>query len=166
MTIKHPSDIRITGIMACDPNGLIGGNGSMPWKNKEETMHFRSTTQGHTLIMGNNTFKSSHWDNSKNIVFSRNQKAPEANTLFINSIEEFLNLNIQENEKIFMIGGAQIAHLFLHHQLISEFLLTKMKKKYTGDTFLDLNFLQNWKSSVFIEHEEYTIYRLTKGDLL
>jgi dihydrofolate reductase len=164
MIMKNPS--RITGIMACDPNGLIGNNGSMPWKNEEETRYFRSTTKGHTLIMGNNTFKSSHWDTSNNIVFSRDQKARKDNTIFINSIESFLNLNIPENEKIFMIGGAQIAHLFLQHQLISEFLLTKMKKKYTGDAFLDLNLLQNWRSSVFIEHEEYTVYRLTKGDQL
>ena len=63
-----------------------------------------------------------------------------------------------------MIGGAQIATLLLSNELISEFLLTKMKKKYVGDTFLNLNLLQNWRSSVFIEHEEYTIYRLIKGD--
>lgn len=166
MTMKHQSNIRITGIMACDPNGLIGNNGSMPWKNEEETKHFRSITQGHTLIMGNNTFKSSNWNTSRNIVFSRNPKAREGNTMFIKSIEAFLNLNIPKNEKIFMIGGAQIADLFLRNQLISDFLLTKMKKKYTGDAFLDLNLLQNWRSSVFIEHEEYTVYRLTKGDLL
>jgi dihydrofolate reductase len=159
--MKH---IRITGIMACDPNGLIGNKGEMPWKNDEETEHFRSTTKGHLLIMGHNTFKSSNWDHSNNIVFSRSKKGRNSNTLFINSIEDFLKLDTSKNEKIFMIGGAQIATLLLSNELISEFLLTKMKKKYVGDTFLNLNLLQNWRSSVFIEHEEYTIYRLIKGD--
>jgi len=158
------SAVEITGIMACDPNGLIGSKGRMPWSNHDETEHFRRTTAGHLLVMGHNTFKSSSWEGRDTIVFSNQIKGRLGSALFVNSIEDFLNTTIQSKEKIFMIGGAQIAHLFLRNRLVSEFLLTKMKKRYTGDTFLNLNLLQNWRSSVHIEHEEYTVYRLIKGD--
>lgn len=156
---------NIIGLMACDPLGLIGKDGDMPWHNPDETAHFRRMIEGQVVVMGYNTFITFPPSNCLKIVFSRHiPQELENDVVFISSIEEFNVLTLPQDKKIFMIGGAEIAHLFLQQGLISEFILTKMKEIYDGDVFLDLNFLQNWSSSVVIDHKDYTIYRLIKGE--
>jgi dihydrofolate reductase len=66
-----------------------------------------------------------------------------------------------EDEKIFMIGGAEIAHLFLKHKLISSFILTRIHRLYSGDTYLDLNYFKGWRKTVLKSSPHYTILQLT-----
>ena len=48
------------------------------------------------------------------------------------------------NKKIFMIGSAEIAHMFLKENILSKFFLTYIHKPYGRDTYLDLSFFKNW----------------------
>jgi len=158
---------KIIGLMACDPRGVIGKDGVLPWHIPDETEYFRQTISGQVLIMGYKTFASMPENNCIKVVFSRGKRERvKEDIIFISSVEKFSNLSLPAEKKIFMIGGAEIANLFLQRGLISEFLLTKTKKNYEGDAFLDLNILQNWSSSVVIDHKDYTIYRLIKGEAL
>lgn len=50
--------MKIKMILASDSNGVIGINGELPWKDKEEMMHFKTTTMNSIVVMGYNTFKS------------------------------------------------------------------------------------------------------------
>lgn len=59
-----------------------------------------------------------------------------------------------------MIGGAQIAHLFLEHDLISEFIITEIHKPYKGDVYFNLALLDGWNKTILIETKDYTICRL------
>lgn len=154
---------NITGIMACDPQGLIGRGNDLPWNYREELDHFRHTIHGHTIIMGQKTFESTPRDileRCQFIVFSRRMHSPMTNCTMVNSLEAFLALPVPENTKMFMIGGAEIAHLFLRNNLIKDFILTKIHKTYEGDVFLDLNLLQDWPASVIQQTGDYTICQL------
>lgn len=160
---------KIIGVMACDPQGLIGNNGALPWDYPAELEHFRRTIYGHPIIMGGKTFEAvptALLHNKLSIVFSRTKKnklvAGNSKSIFVSSVEEFTSLpEIQEYTQMFMIGGAEIAHLFLKYRLISEFVLTKIHKAYKGDSFLDLSLFQDWSSSIINKSSDYTIYKYT-----
>lgn len=49
---------KVTLILAADPNGVIGVNGTMPWHYKSDFKRFKERTMGGTLIMGNSTWES------------------------------------------------------------------------------------------------------------
>lgn len=157
-------DRRVIGIMACDPSGIIGAEGGLPWQFASEMQHFLKVVSGGILIMGRKTFESlpqSLKDSHRCIVFSRNRGArrSKSSVVFISSLQEFKRLEILQQSKLFMIGGAEIAHLFLQNNLISEFILTIMSKEYLGDTKLDLNLLQDWAKDTLSSCDDYTVYR-------
>jgi dihydrofolate reductase len=155
---------HITGIMACDPHGVIGKGNDLPWNYPEELAHFRRTVKGHIIIMGEKTFESIPNDileSCQAIVFSRTTpRAATSNCTFVSSLEALLALPMPENVKMFVIGGGEIAHLFLRHNLIADFILTKIHKTYEGDVFLDLSLLRDWPESVIQQSRDYTIYQL------
>lgn len=157
---------KIIGIMASTEQGVVGNKGILPWNYPGELQHFKDTVKGHVIVMGNKTFPSLSDDlisHCSVIIFSRQaSKNLKNNYSLVSSLSDFLNLmHLYHDEKIFVIGGAQIAHLFLEHNLISEFILTKIKNSYIGDTYLDLTFFNGWKQDVIQTHVNYDIMLLT-----
>ena len=47
---------KAIGIMAATNKGIIGKGNVLPWHYPEELEYFRSTTDGHTIIMGRKTY--------------------------------------------------------------------------------------------------------------
>ena len=45
-------------IFACNEDGLIGQNNSIPWKISQDLKFFKLTTENHVVIMGRKTFES------------------------------------------------------------------------------------------------------------
>ena len=162
---------KITGIMACDPNGLIGKDSTLPWYYPEEFAHFRRSVYGQTIIMGVKTIESipmDIMDSCQVVVFSRREKISRPNVTFVNSIEAFMELLPQVtpgHRQLFMIGGAEIAHLFLRSNLIAEFLLTRIHKAYEGNVFLDLSLFNGWSESIMEKSKDYTVYKLMTPNL-
>ncbi|MDC0864993.1 dihydrofolate reductase [Rickettsiaceae bacterium] len=154
---------EIIGIMACTRLGVIGKDGSVPWNYPSEFKHFQDTTRGHIVIMGRKTFDEmsnlSLLDEHYNIVFSNEAKESDIdNILFVKSIDEFKRISLPQEKKIYMIGGAQIAELFLKKNMIKKFLLTKINKEYDGTVYFPLSLIKGWSSRVVVSHEDYTIY--------
>lgn len=164
--MKFP-DRKIIGLMACDPKGIIGKNGGLPWSYPEELEHFRRAVRGQIMVMGRKTFESIPPDLLKttlNIVFSKTYlPSGTDNVIFVRSLSEFLKLdNLPENKQIFMIGGARIAKLFLKEGVISEFLLTKIKKRHDGDVVFPLELLDKWQSVLVEDREDYLVYNFSR----
>lgn len=156
---------EITGLMACDFKGLIGCKGALPWYNKSENSHFRKMIANQVVIMGRKTFESMPQDifeSSIGVVFSKEKREKKPNIIFVTSLKDFLGIRFNKHKKLFMIGGAEIAHLFLQNDLILEFILTIMNKPYKGDVFFNLDMMKSWKRSIIIEHDDYNIYQLLK----
>jgi len=158
---------KAIGIMAATNEGVIAKGNSLPWNYPEELDHFRSTTDGHTIIMGRKTYEAMPkgiFSSRKAIIFSKNPNELDAKPgIFVKSLEEYFDViqGLGEDEKIFMIGGAEIAHLFLRHKLISSFILTRIHRLYSGDTYLDLNYFKGWRENVLKSSPHYTILQLT-----
>jgi dihydrofolate reductase len=158
--------MSIIGIMSCDANGVIGLDNKIPWRYPEDLEFFNKTTYQQIIIMGRKTFESlpeSILSSGFNIVFSRTIDLPSENTIFVRSMEDFLALkNLSQNKQFYMIGGGEIAHLFLEANLIDEFLLTKFKKSYQGDAYLELELLANYQTTIVKANNDFTIYRYNR----
>ena len=103
-------DLRL--IYARAANGVIGQDGTMPWHLPEDLAHFRTLTQGCTVLMGRKT-----WDSlpprfrplpgRRNIVLTRQPDWSETGAERASSLREALQLCEQE-AVVWVIGGAQI----------------------------------------------------------
>ncbi|WP_250295000.1 dihydrofolate reductase [Wolbachia endosymbiont of Oedothorax gibbosus] len=154
----------VIGIMAVDPKGVIGINNRLPWHYPSELDHFRQVTDKQVIVMGRKTFETIPQNILKPIVFSRNKLNPCFNKgiecTIVSSMQEFLS--IQSSSKVFMIGGAQIAHLFLEYDLISEFIVTEIHRPYEGDVYFNLTLLDRWNKTILTKTKDYTICKLTR----
>jgi dihydrofolate reductase len=153
---------RILGIGACDPKGVMGKNGQLPWHHPEDLQHFSDTTRGSPMIMGHHTFLSlpvKYFEGRKTIIFTRTKpQCTLPDQLFVSSIREFLSLK-GSCKDLYVIGGAQIYSLFIQENLIQEFILTKLKNVYNGDTFFPISLLDGWAERIIRETNDFTIHR-------
>ncbi len=80
--------MKIIGIMAVDPNGVIGINNDLPWRYPSEFKHFCQVTDKQVIVMGRKTFETVPQSILKNrtpIVFSRNKcfnRGPKCTVVF------------------------------------------------------------------------------------
>ena len=156
---------KIVGIAACDPRGVMGIEGKLPWHSPEELAHFAKTIGASSLIMGYKTFLSlpKHYMKGRTtIIFTKQQRVSTfTNQRFVTSLHDFFHLP-DVFQTLYLIGGAQIFHLFFQENLINEFLLTKFRQEYEGDTFFPLSFLKGWHEYLVQKNALFTIHRYTQ----
>lgn len=150
-------------IAACDPMGVMGKSGKLPWHLPEDLHHFSETTRHHVIVMGFRTYSSLpkiYFKERLGIVFSHYpQVTDEKNVIFVNSLEAFLSLKgLSNDKKIYVIGGAQIYTLFLQANLIKEVILTKLKQSYEGDVLFPLSLICAWPYQKVQENQDFAIY--------
>lgn len=170
---------NIIGLMAASKNGAVGLNNALPWHYPDDLEHFRNTAHNQIMIMGNNTYKSLPKNllaDRISIIFSKSHSLTKTDdvgivkkiygkAIYINSLIDFYALKLpyeMQDKKIYMIGGAEIAALFLENNLIDEFILTKIYKDYAGNRFIDLKIFEKWQEIILQTTENYTIYKFTK----
>jgi dihydrofolate reductase len=126
--------MEIILIAAMAANRVIGQGQTIPWDIPGEQTRFKETTMGSSLIMGRKT-----WDSigcplpgRRNIVVTRQTdfKAPGAEV--VHSLEQGLALTAHE-EKVFIIGGAQLYQLALAQA--DTLVLTELEQEVEGDAF-------------------------------
>jgi dihydrofolate reductase len=153
---------QMTGIMAATADGIIGSKGALPWNYPDELEHFRNSTHNHTIVMGYNTYESTPkalFNDRQALVLSKNTQLHLGDARVFFSLDEFLSYaqTRLSNAKIFMIGGGQIADLFLENNLITSFILTRIHKAYPGDTYMNLRNFQGWQKEELQKTKNYTI---------
>ncbi len=129
---------RLHCIIAESKNNVIGINGDLPWKIKEDLKNFRKLTIDSIVIMGRKTYESlpvKKLDQRINIVLTRsgeNKKIDDE--LYFCDIEECVKIcEEHENRKIFVIGGSEIYTIFLNDY--KKIYMTKIDKELEGDTY-------------------------------
>lgn len=100
----------ISIIAAIGKNYELGRRNELLWNMPADMKHFRETTQAHAVVMGRKTFESigRPLPNRRNVVITRDAdyKAPGVDV--VHSLAEALDLFPDQNEEIFIIGGAEI----------------------------------------------------------
>lgn len=140
----------ISLIVAVAENGVIGRDGTMPWRLSTDLKRFKSITVGHPVIMGRKT-----WDSLKkplpervNIVITRDKSFAIDGAIVAHSFSEARQLAEEEavkaeTDEIFVIGGGAIfkeALPFADHMYVTEIL-----SSVEGDTFFTPFNPENWR---------------------
>jgi len=137
--------------VACDNQGGIAKNGSIPWNFPQELKYFSkvtSTTNDPTkknaILMGRKTWESlprRPLPNRINIVLSSVPVSEnlDPNIVFVTSIETALEYVTKNDhiEQLFVIGGEQIYNTFMTEYLtmIDHIYYTEIQENYECDQF-------------------------------
>ena len=153
-------------IVAVDRNWGIGKEGDLLLSIPEDMKFFRETTSGGVVVMGRKTLDSfpggRPLKNRTNIVLTRNSGFAREGVKVVHSEEELRGmLSEEENDRVFVIGGASIYSQLLH--LCDTVYVTKMDVSFEADAFFpDLDAMEGWK--VTAESPE-AVYETDDGQL-
>ena len=144
MPPKVLSNISI--IVAIAKNNAIGKENRLLWHLSDDLKRFRKLTDGHTLIMGRNTFLSlpnGALPNRRHIVISDIPGESFKGCEMARSIQEAIEL-AGEQDECFIIGGGMVYSQFL--PVAGKLYLTQVDQSFEADTFFpEINFRQ-WKA--------------------
>lgn len=141
-------------IAAMTHEGVIGNGNQLPWNIPDELKHFRTTTQGCTVIMGMRTFESigRPLPNRHNIVLNTVEKIIDGVDV-CTSAEQALQVAQGYNKDIFIIGGAYTYAQFL--PLVDQMYISYIKHSYTGDVFFPPIDWAQWQEVQRIDYPEF-----------
>ncbi|HLC74484.1 MAG TPA: dihydrofolate reductase [Candidatus Nanoarchaeia archaeon] len=135
---------------------VIGKNNWLPWNIPEELKHFRTLTQGSTVIMGRKTYESINrpMPNRHNIVVSRSLlNIPLVDVCA--SLPEALQKAESYGKTIFIIGGSQIFKQALDDNVVDKMYISYLTKDYDGDTFFPVFNESDWVVEKREQHAEF-----------
>ena len=145
----------ISIIAAIGKNNELGKRNELLWNLPADMKHFRDTTKGCTVIMGQKTFESigNPLPNRRNIVLTQDDSFQPQGVEITHSLDELFKLLEKTSDKdkeIFIIGGGQIYKLFI--EKADKLYITHVNAEFPdADTFfpeIDKNKWQKMKSEV------------------
>lgn len=143
----------ISIISAIGKNNEIGKKNALLWDLPADLKHFRETTTGKTVIMGQKTFESigRPLPNRKNIVLTQDKHFKAEGVVIFYSVEE-LEKNLSGDEENFIIGGGQIYKIFI--EKVDKLYITHVNANFPdADTFFPEIDKDKWRE---ISREEHT----------
>ena len=126
-------------IVCVDSNWGIGYKNELLVRIPSDQKFFRETTTGRVVVMGRKTLDSfpggKPLKNRTNIVITSSvNNTPRDEEIYVNSIEECLELLKQYNdEDIYIIGGASVYKQFLPY--CDKAYVTKVEREFSADSF-------------------------------
>jgi dihydrofolate reductase len=139
------------GPIARARNGVIGREGSLPWRLKSDLAIFRATTMGKPVIMGRKTWESlpkRPLPGRTNIVLSRDGAFEAAGALVCDDFSEAVQIAREQAEddgahEVCVIGGASLFELALARA--GRLYLTEVEAEVEGDVTLPAIDERRWK---------------------
>ncbi|MEJ7558358.1 MAG: dihydrofolate reductase [Pedobacter sp.] len=121
-------------VVAIGENNAIGKDNELLWYLPKDLRHFKTITNGHTVIMGRKTFESvgKPLRNRRNIIITRNTDLQIEGTEVVHTIEDALEL-AKEDGEVFIIGGAEIYKMAMKHT--DKIFLTVVHETFEADAF-------------------------------
>jgi dihydrofolate reductase len=150
-------------ISAIGENNEIGKSNTLLWNLPADMKHFRETTKGHTVIMGQKTFESiGHpLPNRRNIILTKDENFKQEGIEIVYSIPELMELlekTTNKDEGVFIIGGGQIYKLFI--DIADRLYITHVNKSFPdADTFFPEIDMTKWEK---VKSENYPTDILNK----
>ncbi|MEK7582988.1 MAG: dihydrofolate reductase [Patescibacteria group bacterium] len=134
----------ISLIAALGANRVIGDHNRLPWNLPADLKHFKEITSGHPIIMGRKTYDSigRPLPQRRNMVITRQADLVIPGCEVVSSLEDALRL-VQEEQEVFIIGGAQIFEQAL--PLANRMYLTLIEKDFPGDAHFPSYEAAQWR---------------------
>ncbi len=152
----------ITVIAAIAKNNALGKDNDLIWHLPADLKRFKKVTTGHYILMGRNTFESigKPLPNRTTIIITRNKNYFKDGCLIANSLEEAIEM-AKEEEKIFIIGGAQIYKETISKNLADRLDITLVHKDFEADVFFPEIDPEIWREDA---REDFTADEKNKLD--
>ena len=125
---------RVVLVAAVAANGVIGRDGAIPWRIREDLRHFRATTTGHAVLMGRRTFESigRPLPDRTNIVLTRDPGWSAPGVTVAHSVPDGIERAAQLAGDVMVIGGG---HVYAEAMpLAAAQVLTEVHATPEGDT--------------------------------
>ena len=137
---------RLTLIVARARNGVIGRDGSLPWRLPEDLAFFKRTTMGRPIVMGRRTWESigRPLPGRRSIVVSRQAGLAAAGAEVVPSLDDALRL-CGDSPEVFVIGGAQLYAEALPRA--DRLIVTEIDADFEGDTHWPAPDPAQWRES-------------------
>ncbi len=136
-------------IVAVNNLGVIGNEGTIPWRCKADMKHFKTLTTGGTVIMGSGTYismGSKPLPNRNNVVLSTwLSKDIEGITVIrgiLSTLDYITNL---EDKNVWIIGGSYVYKNFV--DICDEIHISRINNDSSGDRFFEIP--EEYKGKVF-----------------
>ncbi|MFF1574395.1 dihydrofolate reductase [Leifsonia sp. NPDC058292] len=116
--------------------GVIGKDGTMPWRLPEDLAHFRTLTGTDTVVMGRKTWESlperfRPLPERANVVVTRQTGRVAPGALVVHSLENALTAS--PTETVWVMGGSELYKLAL--DVADRLEVTEIDLHVEGDTF-------------------------------
>jgi dihydrofolate reductase len=141
---------NISLVVAMDEGGLIGRDGTLPWRLPEDLKHFRRLTLGKTMLMGRKTWDSlgKPLDGRQNWVLSRDPAFHPPGSRVFGQLEPALAA--AGGDELMVIGGAELFRVTL--PLAQRIHLTRVHARLDGDTWFPLAELSAFRETSRVDH--------------
>lgn len=152
--------MKLSIIVAHDPNLVIGKDGELPWHFSEDLKFFKKTTMGSPMLMGRGVFEELNekpLPGRENVVLSRSKTYEHVPTF--SSIDKALDY-LSDQEQVFIIGGGEIYRQTIDQ--VDELIITQVKTKYEGDTYFPEyrdQIGETWKETWREDHEKFSFVK-------
>ena len=146
--------MTVTLVVAMGANGVIGGDGGLPWRLPEDLAHFKQLTMGHPMVMGRTTFESigRALPGRTTIVVTRNPHWSAEGVETASSIEAAIARAREIDDEVFVVGGAQVYAHVLEAGLVDLMCVTRVAASPEGDTsFPSIDWMQ-WQEVGRVPH--------------
>ena len=132
--MTSPTGPRLALIAAVAANGIIGRNGTLPWRLSADLKHFKTLTSGKRIVMGRRTWESlpKPLPNREHVVVSSQSLLLPEGVLAVVSLAEALALPPHADQQVFVIGGNAMYREAL--PLADDLYLTEIEANVEGDT--------------------------------
>jgi dihydrofolate reductase len=135
----------ISFILAMDENRVIGKNNQLPWHLPGDLKFFKRVTMGHPIAMGRKTHESIGrvLPGRENIIITRQADFQSEGCTVLHSVEEFISYCQNQDDEIFVIGGAEIFKATF--AFADRLYITLIHEEFEGDTFFPEYPEQEWE---------------------
>lgn len=131
---------RLSIVVACSENHVIGVNGDLPWRLSSDLARFKKLTMGHAMIMGRKTYESigKPLPGRVSVVLTRDKHwSPGRKEVRVhNTLESALHVPDMpggiSSDEVFVVGGGEIYRLALPY--VERVYLTRVHATIEGDT--------------------------------
>lgn len=123
----------ISLIAAIAENRVIGKDGRLPWHIPDDLKHFRTLTEGNSVIMGRRSYAEigKPLPRRQTIILTRDGDFTAAGCTVAHSLGEAISF--AEHDEIFIAGGASVYAEAM--ALCDRLYLTAIDAAFDGDTF-------------------------------
>lgn len=127
-------DRNWVAVVAIARNGVIGNQGTLPWRLSSDLKRFKQRTMGHCLLMGRKTYESigRPLPGRQTIVLTQSGQFDDARVTCAANPSDVPAL-VEAGRRVMVVGGAQIYDATMSH--CSEIWLTRVLADVVGDVY-------------------------------